>query len=341
MKATEKRRNLILADCDFTEIKRFVDGIKSINNQEFEVKCQIANKSRAKKINNIKRYISYFLFPVKTFLRRKKYDKVIGWQQFYALNFANYCRIFHVKKQNYLVAWNYTYKEKKGIIGKIYKRYMKKIMQSKYIDLVHVPSKEYIKICSEQLECSEEKFFFNYFAIDDIYEEKELQSPVDYEYSLSIGRSNRDFDFLIKNFPSTEKLIIISDTYVCNEELPKNIVLLNNVSGNSQYKYFNNAKSIIIPIADGTIPSGDTVLLTSMMFSKPIIITKPSTLAEVYVDNMHNGFTLEKNENFKANLKEILSDDKKLAEIGKNARDDFLKKYSREAMGRNLGKLIK
>jgi glycosyltransferase involved in cell wall biosynthesis len=192
------------------------------------------------------------------------------------------------------------------------------------------------------LECSEEKFVFNSFAIDDIYEEnKELQSPVDYEYSLSIGRSNRDFDFLIKNFPSTEKLIIISDTYVCNEELPKNIVLLNNVSGNSQYKYFNNAKSIIIPIADGTIPSGDTVLLTSMMFSKPIIITKPSTLAEVYVDNMHNGFTLEKNENFKADLKEILSDDKKLAEIGKNARDDFLKKYSREAMGRNLGKLIK
>lgn len=62
---------------------------------------------------NVIRYLRYFTFPWKVFLHRKKYDCILGWQQFYAINFAFYCRLFQVRKTNKVVALNFTYKRVK------------------------------------------------------------------------------------------------------------------------------------------------------------------------------------------------------------------------------------
>ena len=165
------------------------------------------------------------------------------------------------------------------------------------------------------------------------------------DYTLAIGRSNRDYDFLIrcwKEMPNSNKLIIICDQYKPKVKLPHNIILKTDVNGNHQYPYIINASLIIIPIENGKICSGDTVLLKAMSFYKPIIVTTPSTLAEMYIVNEKNGICLPKNEGqFCDGVIKLINDKEKMNKIGNEARKDFLDNYSRINMGKKLGEKLK
>ncbi len=80
-----------------------------------------------------------------------------------------------------------------------------------------------------------------------------------------------------------------------------------------------------------------------MSYYKPIIVTAPSTLSEMYIKHEENGFCLPKNENFFVeNLNNILKNKNKQKEVGLKARKDFEEKYSRYNMGKRIGeKLIR
>ncbi len=337
-------KNVILADCQEDELKTLKQGIEEIVKQEFKVCNKVCNGKR-NIIYNIYRYLCYIFYPLKFFLQRKKFSYIICWQQFYALFFAFYCRLFKVKKQNVLVVCNFTYKEKQGFVGNVYNKVMKYCVNNKYIDYIHIPSSNYAKKMSKEFNIPIEKFIVLPFGLDDTYE-KYKDSKSEYKnYSLAIGRSNRDYDFLInvwKLMPSNEKLLIICDQYKNTENLPKNIILRKDIVGELQYPYIINAKTMIIPLKDENICSGDTVLLTAMSYYKPIIITEPSTLAEMYIENKKNGFCLKKDEKlFAREMKKILADEKKLNQVAENARKCFEDKYSRYTMGKKIGKIIK
>ena len=79
-----------------------------------------------------------------------------------------------------------------------------------------------------------------------------------------------------------------------------------------------------------------------MSYYKTIIVTKPSTLSEMYIKDGINGFAIKKDENeFLEKLAKILQDKNKQKEIGINARKDFEENYSRYNMGTRIGKQIK
>lgn len=80
------------------------------------------------------RYILFFLFPLLIVIKRRKYEKIVTWQQFYGLNYAFWCRLFHLPKVNDLTVMTFIYARKQGRIGRIYHRYMTYIVKSKYID---------------------------------------------------------------------------------------------------------------------------------------------------------------------------------------------------------------
>lgn len=106
-----KRKNVILADCEESEIEDFVRGLQEVSKQEFIVKTSICNGKHSL-ISNIKRYLIYACYPIKFIFFRKKYNYIIGWQQFFALFYVLYCNILKVKKDNIVVAYNFTYKSK-------------------------------------------------------------------------------------------------------------------------------------------------------------------------------------------------------------------------------------
>lgn len=89
-------------------------------------------------------------------------------------------------------------------------------------------------------------------------------------------------------------LVIASDTWRPTEQLPKNVIHKTDIEYEDSFAWFNNCNLCITPISDGSICSGDTVLLTGMMFGKPVVVTTPSTLSEMYVENDVNGVCIEK-----------------------------------------------
>ena len=157
-------------------------------------------------------------------------------------------------------------------------------------------------------------------------------------YMVAIGRSNRDFNFLINAWDGlTYPLVIISDTFKGKTDNPK-VSIRRDISGVTQYQWLINCKAIIIPIDDGSICSGDTVLLTGMSFKKIVLVTMPSTLAEMYIWG-GNGLTVKKDvESLKRIVKDII--DGKYDHLQETARKCFLEKYSRFNLGTSVGDVI-
>ena len=341
----KKYKILLMSDCADGSLKTFIDGIES--------SCPCYVKSRNSRwgghnniIFNILRYIGYFVLPFRCLFMYKDYDFILGWQQFHAIIQAFYLHLLHLKKSGKIVVVNFTYKRKSGVVGTLYHRFMRYTCNSHYIDYFHVPSNKYVERMEKELGIPKEKFIITGFGIDDIFQSKKNEHVNNGSFCLSIGRSNRDFDWLVdvwrQDCLKEKKLIILSDVWHPKDMLPPNVEFHNNVVGAPQYAYFNDAQICITPIADGGICSGDTVLLTGMMFGKPIVVTHPSTLAEMYVRDGENGLVIEKKDVQKAaqRIVELLDNPHECLRLSENARKDFLENYSRQNMGCKIGKVL-
>lgn len=339
------KQNIILADCCPEEVATFAHGCMEQSQLQFETLSSISNGSHSTAWQNMARYAAYFLYPFKVFFHRKQYGVILGWQQFYAINYALYCRLFHVKKTNTLVAVNFTYKRKSGLVGKLYHSYMKYACNNQYLDYLHVLSLNYVNICVQDLGIPTEKFIVTGFGVPDTYDEMKNRKAPMQDFSLSIGRSNRDFEFLVKVWSQPclkdRQLVIASDTWKPTSVLPSNIIHRDDIKYDDSFAWFNSCNLCITPIEDGNICSGDTVLLTGMMFSKPSVVTTPSTLAEMYVCHQENGLCIPKDvEKAAQMIAELLANKEQMATLGAKARKSYLDNFSRESMGKALVKAM-
>lgn len=334
--------NIVLADCEAAEVQSLADELK-FNNNGFTVKSHIANGKRTGKLSELKRYLKYFAVAFRYFLCRKKYGMVVGWQQFYALIFVFYSELFRVKKRNVVVALNFTYKAKNGKFAKIYKWFMQKCVSPKYLDYLHVLSDQYADKISEEFGFPHERIVVTPFGVNDC-DYSGLPLPDGFEkggYALAIGRSNRDYDFLINAWRNIDfPLVIISDTY--KGEIPKNgnITHLTNVVGEESYKWLANCFLMVIPIDDGSVCSGDTVLLNAMALGLKIVVTVPSTLAQMYVTDKVDALLSAKDETEFKNTVLAALNSPEFVSIGDNARKTFLEKFSRSSMGKKINQFI-
>ena len=340
---SREKENIVLADCENEEVLPLAQAL-SYESCPFHIKVHIANWKRTGKLSELKRYAKYFAVAFRYFLGRKKYKAIVGWQQFYALIFCFYCELFSVRKTNIVAALNFTYKEKQGKLGKLYKWFMEKCVSSKYLDYIHVPSSDYADIFHHEFGFPRDRIMVTPFGVNDEYERLcDLEPPEGFRkdgYALAIGRSNRDYDFLISAWEEIDfPLVIISDTYK-RDITANSITLLTDVAGEASYPWIVNCGVMVIPIDDGTICSGDTVLLTAMSLKRKIIVTAPSTLAEMYIVDGENAVLSQKN---KAALKTAVTDVLYASEYGKLgdcARECFLKEYTRSSMGYKLAEIL-
>lgn len=338
------RKNILLADCKAEEVIPFAEEL-FWRGCSFEIREHIANWKRTGKVSELKRYARYFGVAFHYFLRRNKIDAVVGWQQFYALIYCFYCSVFSVKKANTVVALNFTYKEKRGRMAKLYRWFMGKCLSNRYLDYIHVPSRDYAEAVHNEFSFPKEQIIVSNFGVNDQYSKmKDLEAPHGFRkdgYALSIGRSNRDFDFLIRAWSGIDfPLVIISDTYKGRAK-ENNITILTDVAGEASYPWISNCGLMVIPIDDGTICSGDTVLLTAMSLQRKIIVTEPSTLAEMYIEDGKNAILAPKREDvFRRKVQEVLFSEK-YKELGECARTSFLQNYTTKSMGKRVTEILK
>ena len=334
------RENVALFDSSQEEAAEFIRGLQDQTEESWRAIVCNSNKGR-QGLTNVIRYIKYFAFPFKIFCQRKRYEKIIGWQEFYGLVYAFYCRLFHVKKCNTLIIKNFIYKPKKGFIGKIYFRFMNYIVKSGYVDTYICASQTMVQYCCEVFGESDEKFVFIPFGVNDFAAVYQPEGPAANDYVLSLGRSNRDWQFLLDGAKdiSYPVKIICDELHV--EEMPENVEILNSVWGDQTHKYIYNCKCMVIPIADGRIASGDTVLLMAMSFGKPIIITKPSCLADDYVTDGYNGLVIDKESNqLQEAVERIFRDEALYKQLSENGRKHYLDNHSLYTYGKHVGKIV-
>ena len=333
------KKNIVLFDSSYEEAEDFIEGLNVATNFDWQPIVCNSNKKRSK-LYNIIRYIKYFSFPFAIFLKRKKYNYIIGWQEFYGLIFAFYCKLFKVKKRNKVIIKNFIYNPKKGFVGKIYYKFLKYIVSSNYIDLYICASNKMVDFCALSFNIPKEKFIFLQFGVNDF--SKKITNEIDTEnFALSIGRSNRDWNFLIKSFKEIDyNLKIICDTLDNNIKTP-NVEVLNNVHGNEALYFMKRCKFLIISIDKPNIASGDTVLLQAMSLSKPIVITKPSCLADDYVIDGYNGLIINKDiKELKNAIAKLLNDEKLYKTLSENSRTTYLDKHSLLYYGKKVGNEI-
>ena len=339
----KQKKNIIFVDCTQQEIQSFVDGFNEASDEKYELKVSIANWGHGGLMINLRRYLAYVLAPLKLLRHRKEFGNIVCWQQFYAINYAFFCRLFRLKRHHKtLVAVNFTYKRKAGLLGKIYHKYMVYACRNKYIDYFHIPSYNYVTQCCEELGLRPEQFLVVHYGVPDTYDEmKDLKVDFDGEYVFSIGRSNRDFDFLVdvwrQDCLKPYHLVIASDVWQPSGELPSNITFRNDITYEQSFAWLNNCKLSITSTADGSICSGDTVLITSMMLGKPVVVTSPSTLAEMYVRDDINGLSVPKDTAQAASMiAALLGDRDRMARLAASARQSFVDRFSRHNMARTL-----
>lgn len=82
------KKNTILVDFDVPDDWEYKRGIEDVTGEKWELWKCITHRLQSSKLKILLRYIITFLFAFKVFLHRKKYKRIIAWQQFYGLAVA-------------------------------------------------------------------------------------------------------------------------------------------------------------------------------------------------------------------------------------------------------------
>jgi glycosyltransferase involved in cell wall biosynthesis len=341
------KRNIVFIDMPLDGQWEFVEGLEAESNEAWEVKSYVCNEGRTTRLSNIVRYGKYFFYSFLIFLNRNKYDRILCWQSFFGIIYASFCALFRVKKKNRVFVQNFIYRPKGGggsFIGRLYFRWLRRALHSGYVDLFISASLTNCKYCAGVFEMDPARFRFVPFSLEDasLLPCGEVPPATPSDYVLSLGRSNRDWRWLIESFrDSGYRLIIICDE-LHYPGLPPNVTVLNQVWGKDAYPYVKHCRCMIIPILDGSIDSGDMVLIRSMSFSKPVIINRPSCLADDYVIDGHNGLVVDrKREDLLAAVERLCTDEQLYRTLAENARKDYLSGYTVLQYGKNIALQIK
>ena len=331
------KKNVIFTDMLPPKQWEFVQGMEERTELKWEVIPYVSN-DRSSKLMEAVRYFKYFYCTFVIFIHRKKYDKIVAWQQFYGLLLAFYCRLFGVKKQFSLIVMTFIYKRKQGWMGNLYFLFVQFALNSKYIDKIIVFSQNEVNYYSN-LFLKTDKFVCIPLGMENMTDLKIDKKLEQQKFILSVGRSNRDYKFLYEVLKDTEfKIKILANISYSPTD---NIEIYTKIFGQDMFHYMNNCFCVVISLDDPKISSGQLVILQAMQLGKPIIVTESDGIVD-YVENGYNGIIIKKKkEELIAALQDLYSNDNLYMRLSQNSMCEFGKKYSIRQLGNNVGDLLK
>lgn len=332
--------NLIVVDSDRTEGEDFTKGVEAATHKDWKLLVK-NNNNRNNALTNLIRYVKYAVVPLGLFFKRNKFNSIITWQQFYGLFFAFYCKLFRVKKNNKLFVMTFIYKEKKGLIGRIYRRFFDYVVHSEYIDgfscVATVECQNYSRIFDLPIE----KFHYVQWGLADYA--KEYDTTVDESrFVFSAGRSNRDWPFVFEALGNSlyrGKMICAEGNYRGKYD---NLEVLVNISDDEYYTQLAKSFCVLISIKDCSISAGQITLIQAMQFGKPVILTQSDGLTNDYVVDGFNGLIVEKDKDAVLNaLKRLYEDSVLYSALSENGRKMYEEKFSNFRLGKDIGNIVR
>lgn len=322
-------KNIIVYDFPKRNNDVFADGIIKETGEPWEVL-------------GLKKEDNELLFIWKLFRNRNRYSKIIFWQQRHGILFANLCNMFHVKvnlaPKVYILT--FIYKKESGFKGILKYFLYRGAVKSKYVTGIICYSRHEVDYYGNLFSAQKGKLLSTTFGLMD-RKYRNSESDVDNEgYLIDAGRSNRDHQFLVESLEGTKYKAVIADrTY--NGDGGSNCIVRHDIKyGETLYSAIEKSVAVIVPLIDDNISAGQTVFIQAMMFSKPIIVTSSNTIDE-YVVNGENGYIIPKTKDALLYcLDNLLSNENLYKEMCRKARKMYEEKYSFEALGENIGRIV-
>lgn len=332
------RKNIICADTLVGDEWEFAEGIRTASDEKWEIKSWNNAGLMKNRIDNFKRLIGYFVHAMWIFTHRNDINKIICWQQFYGIIFAFYCCVFHVKKKNQLMIMTFIYKEKNGTIGKLYSRFISFVVRSKYVDKIIVFSESEVGLYTRQFKVRDGKFQYLPLGIprEKIMEKTKQSLPI--KFFLSVGRSNRDYEFLFDCVDEIQiPVVVLSDSVNC--EVPRNVIMYDNIRGDEYKKILKECYAVLLPLKDPNISSGQLVLLQAMQNRKPVIVTEGQAIVN-YVKNDVSAIICRKDkDSFVSATNKILNSKKLYATLVENGYKTYKDFFSEFALGQRVARI--
>lgn len=332
--------NYLLTDFKHGSEWNFSEYLTSFSNEKWtEVNCVSTGKQKSKLNKFFSIYLKYFIFPFKIFLKRKKTKNILAWQQFYGIVYAFYCRLFLKKKSPNIYIMTFIYTSKKGLLGYLYYRFVRFSIKYHNVKKIFVYTKFEVEKYSKIFKVEKEIFEFVHIGISS--EIKEVNSKLSYDkFFLSAGRTNRDYDFLLKNWPlNCPKLIILSDTYKSSYK-NSNVVVLDNIFGDDYLFLLKKAIGLILSLDDSNfVSSGQLFFLNCLKYEKAIIITKHDSMSDYAINNI-NCLLIDKKQQSLINAINFILDDQKRASLEKKSKEFFDSHYSLTEFAKSIIKYI-
>ena len=330
------KENVILVDFIPNENWGFREKLSASSSEKWNVSFCKTNTLHGGKLASVKRMFWYFFFPLQMVFKRKKYDKIIGWQQFYGLNFAFWCRLFNLKKVNDLTVMTFIYKRKSGGAGNLYHQYMKYIVTSKYINRFICFAKEECEYYSEMFGVDKSKFVF--VPLGKCMESN--TAVTDEKYIFATGRSNRDYDFLVEAVKDSEyKLVIACDSYHLKESV-ENVTVLNDCHGEQMLELMAKSHCVVCPLKNLKLSSGQLVVLQAMSLGKPVVCTMSDGIKDYVVDGVTGLLVKNEKEEWLEALDRMYSNPEAYIEMSRMAKKTFLANFTENAMYERISKIV-
>jgi len=326
--------NLVAIDMPSNEADGLIESLNQSTTLSWEYAICVSN-NRNSRLDNIARYIKYFVFPFSLFLKRKTIDNLIAWQEFYGIIFAFYCRLFHVKKTTNLLVLTFMYTPKKGILGKIYNWFIHYSVCNKYVDHIVCFSKDELEWYYKEFGFTENDISFLPVAVRRI---PTCDTTISKEkYVFSAGRSGRDFDFVIRSLNNTQYNVFIADNKTTVPPA-SNITIDGKVCGDEMFNIMAHSYCLVTPLKDSLKSAGHLMSLQAMQMGKPVISTDSSGMRPYIVDG-YNGFFIKNDKEELLNaLNKLYSNDELYEEMSKNALATY-DEYSFSKLGERIALL--
>lgn len=329
------KKNVILVDMPVSKDWGILKGLQEETNEPW----YICYKEGRLSVPRWKRIWNYITFPLSVMLMNLK--NVIAWQQFYGFMFLFYCQLFNCKKDINVFILTFIYKERKGVLGAIYKRLISKVLQNHRLKEIIIYSENELSYYSAVFPKVRQKFKFLHLGISDISEGLYIDEDLQKEnYLFTAGSSNRDYEFLMDVLSDSRfKLKIACDGLKL--EKSSRVEVLHDVHDRKMYQYLFNCKLVVIPLKDLEISSGQLMLLQAMQLGKPVIVSNNKGVYD-YIKSGYNGFILENNkEKWCAKIEELYSNGQLYDDISRKEIETFGKCFSVFSLGKNIGKDLK
>ena len=329
------KKNIILIDFNLKPGWSMSEVLASATKEPWEVKQFQTNNMHGSRLATLRRMFWYFVFPLWIALHRKHYGRIIGWQQFFGLNFAFWCRLLHLRKVNDVTVLTFIYKRKNGFAGKLYHKYMSYIVNSKYIDRFVCFAREECNYYAQMFGTGRERFVFIPLGIAPV----QCNDCSDEGYVFATGRSNRDYDFLTRVMQGSDyKCVIACDNFTKSADAD-NVTVLNNCFGNSMIDAMAHCRCVAIPLKDANMSSGQLTILQAMSLGKPVICSDVAGIKD-YVENGSAMIIANDVDAWRRALQSIGSDTQYAARLSEKAQALFHSKFTENAMFERISRAI-